>query len=776
MNPKPQGSFHSAGPLTLEDFAAALLDRKPFSSNRVNEPSDYDVDVESIHGRQFDLLVELATETLAGRQGVGAMILGGAGVGKSHLLSRLYRWAVKHEAVYVFLHNVQASPERLPYYFLRVVMSILSRREKNADYTSSRLYKALKKVALSALKERGYSLPTTESKCREALRSFTNEISDNLHVRDLLIEYFCSINKLIYGKEKSPDERRAKIQMIENFLSGELIEPEAAERFDLPIVGLREIRLQDEGASYYGLADESHCERVLLTLSGLLALADTPLIICIDQFDNLKQEQVKAFSRFLHALIDHAPNLLLITSGVQETLLRFKTDGIIPEAAWDRIAKFGESKDTGSDHLQLARIPVEPDGAEIIRQRLEEFQQGFRGPIPEVDAAIEADPFFPIGEKWYREKIEQGNILEARPRDVINWAHNAWRVEQRRLRELGVEKWFETWGIGFPPDVPGDSELPEEPASKEHEQSLLDKAVRAKIEESIQKRHLNKGSLPPDSDNISTLLENLLSYCEPRTDLYTLVSHKRIVGKNNARPSYDLEVLERVDNGRGSKDILNALAVLTTDNATSLAASLRKLKDVKKKLDHRLLVTDSRCNFSLGAKGQEHYDSLVSLGTDAFRHLKMNFEDHAKLDALEMVIGQARSNDFEIEFAPGKTRQVTAEEVIESLHRQDLFRKQPILRELLTETDPTDGDAPPEVPTVQLDSGKIETIIRGELGLRLGLTTSAIATVVLRNLVNQTLDHEEAHRQIKTVAIQMHEKGKLYADTYEDGLFLQLKK
>ena len=217
--------------------------------------------------------------------------------------------------------------------------------------------------------------------------------------------------------------------------------------------------------------------------------------------------------------------------------------------------------------------------------------------------------------------------------------------------------------------------------------------------------------------------------------------------------------------------------MLTTTNPTSLAASLRKLKDVNKKLDHRLLVTDSRCRFSLGSKGQEHYDALVGLGSEAFRHLTMNFEDHAKLDALEMVIGQARSNDFEIEFAPGRTRQVSADEVIESMHRQDLFRKQPILEELLTENHPAGTMKPLEVPRpVELDVAKIQTVIQGELGWRLGMTSSEITTVVLKNLGNDLLDHDEAHRQVKAAALRMHENDQLYAHTYEDGLFLQLRK
>jgi hypothetical protein len=43
------------------------------------------------------------------------VLLGGAGIGNSHLPSRLHRWAVEQDrACYVFLHDILADPDRLP--------------------------------------------------------------------------------------------------------------------------------------------------------------------------------------------------------------------------------------------------------------------------------------------------------------------------------------------------------------------------------------------------------------------------------------------------------------------------------------------------------------------------------------------------------------------------------------------------------------------------------------------------------------------------------------
>ena len=116
----------------LDAFLGALGNSNPFVATRVNEPSRYDVDVPGIHAKGFDRLVSLAGQAKKDGRGVGVVLLGGAGVGKSHLLSRLYRWAIEEvepdrpRACYVFLHNILADPERLPRYLLKCVVSLLS--------------------------------------------------------------------------------------------------------------------------------------------------------------------------------------------------------------------------------------------------------------------------------------------------------------------------------------------------------------------------------------------------------------------------------------------------------------------------------------------------------------------------------------------------------------------------------------------------------------------------------------------------------------------------
>src|SRR5262249_54877806 len=118
----------SAAPAAeIDDFCERLSTFNPFLDNRINNPSARDVDVAEIHQSAFARLTGLAREALAARRGVGVVLWGEAGVGKSHLLSRLARWAGENDrACVVYVHNLQAAPDRLPRALLRLVVNLLT--------------------------------------------------------------------------------------------------------------------------------------------------------------------------------------------------------------------------------------------------------------------------------------------------------------------------------------------------------------------------------------------------------------------------------------------------------------------------------------------------------------------------------------------------------------------------------------------------------------------------------------------------------------------------
>src|SRR5947209_19329366 len=94
----------------LEAFFARLGAASPFLDNRVNGPAPSGVDVLAVHQPAFARLTELAGEALAARRALGAVLWGEAGIGKSHVLARLGRWAAADNATFVHLHHLQSAP------------------------------------------------------------------------------------------------------------------------------------------------------------------------------------------------------------------------------------------------------------------------------------------------------------------------------------------------------------------------------------------------------------------------------------------------------------------------------------------------------------------------------------------------------------------------------------------------------------------------------------------------------------------------------------------
>src|SRR5579872_2713319 len=123
----PMTTVASVADRSLETFYERLRAVNPFLDNRVNGPAPAACDAEAVHPHAFTRLTDLAGQALAARRGLGAVVWGEAGIGKSHLLARLGRWAAtNHHAVFVYLHNLQATPEHLPRALLRHVIGVLT--------------------------------------------------------------------------------------------------------------------------------------------------------------------------------------------------------------------------------------------------------------------------------------------------------------------------------------------------------------------------------------------------------------------------------------------------------------------------------------------------------------------------------------------------------------------------------------------------------------------------------------------------------------------------
>ena len=730
----------------LEDFFAAVRETNPFAANRITEPSLYDVDVPEIHAAAFDRLTGLARQALDTRTGIGVSLLGGAGVGKSHLLSRLYRWANEPtesggpRACYVYLHNILADPDRLPRYLLKYVISRLTEGSQGPLHQTP-LYRFVERAIRHGIKVKGAKADDAKAVHR-AYQDYFASYPEGKDAFEVLYQF------LRHGrldKASDPSRRYLASQAIA-WLSGDEIDAETARTLGL--------KAKDEEAVM--LRDDQEVKQVLIALAQLARLSRQPLVVCIDQVENLDPDKLKPLCRFLHAVLDHTANLLVITSGVKQTLLNYREDDIIPEAAWDRIAQY---------KVELNRVH-KGEARKILEARLERFHDQFLE-LNAVRQHVHTDTLFPLGQNWLERRFE--DVLEVRPRDVLTWARDAWEEEQSRLDRLGGEIWVHSWP-GSPIPV---KEKPRVECTQAELEKAIDDAVDSKIKEKISLHRLQPGSLPPDAGNLAGLVEALLGQCLGKGLPYTLRGVERRRKKAGKLPPYDLLVREQHD-GDG-REVATGV-VFVTNVGMSATAALRRLLEDNKPPDHRLLVTDhERRPLNVGAQGIEYYRDLEKLGSEQFQHLKINFEQYAGLDALLDVVGMARSGDLEIESPPGTSRPITEAEVVDSHHRRDRYRRHPLLRPLLTE-EPLTISKDQQAPTPKLNEKDVRQHVMAQLAWMMGSTTRAITKSYIGVLKASKITHEIAWPQIKVIAERMHAEGLIHATPQDDDLFLLLRK
>jgi hypothetical protein len=297
---------------------------------------------------------------------------------------------------------------------------------------------------------------------------------------------------------------------------------------------------------------------------------------------------------------------------------------------------------------------------------------------------------------------------------------------------------------------------------------IIDVAAQRKLAERLQERRLRPETLPPDADNLSTLVLGLLAHCRKHPQ-YSLVAAERCPQKQKSR-IYDLKLRERRSD---TAEVTTGVVFVTSANKTSVASVLKHLADDPSPPHHRVLVTDEeRRPLPLGPKGKEHLDKLSKLGASRFEHVRLTFDEYAHLDALAGLLGSARVGDFEVDHPPGETRSVSEGEAVESLHRQSKFVSHRLLREFLTEEAAPLPPAPPEKPTI--DATRVRATIQEHLAWRLGLTTRELTRLVIDKEPVFKNRFDDVHEQIRTIASKMHDERLLFATAQDEQMFLQL--
>jgi hypothetical protein len=642
--------------ITLEQFLDRVAVVNPFLDNRVNGPVPAGQDVADIHRAAFERLVGLAGEVCGGR-GLGAVLWGEAGIGKSHLLARLQRWAEPDCAFLVYLHNLQASPDALPRSLVHAVVNRLSggRRDR---FSQTPLYRLVRAGLVEATGQAGrFTWAQLRHYQRRWLDRLGPEAGDRL-VQEVLFSFFESASRAGQGEE---DDGVAGLAV--RWLSGQALDPPEAR-----LLGLPPGRRRDDPAA---LEDAQELKQVLVGLSRLAMAHGRPFILALDQVDNLEPEQFGALSRFLEAVLDLAVNLLVITAGVRPTLLRWRQEGVVQSSAWDRIGQF-----------EVALLPLPAAQAEqLVRTRLDDFLAPF-AVLDQVDAKRRDDSLFPLGQAWSQRHLR--SRIEVRPRDVVSLAREGWRQEQLARERLGGDEWLAGW-----PHEPGGKDNDSPGLTPEQEAERIDQEVDRELQAMRARLLAEPADLPPDGDRLASVLFDLLGQCQSTRVPSELVQVKRLAPpRPGAQPTYHVHVQTQTPGGLQTTGVL----VLTVRNAISAAAFLRRLLEDARPLDRVLLVTDARVGLPLGERGQEYLTALESQSSPELVRVNLSLAEVVELEALHAVFGRARSGDVEIEVRPGKPRAVSTAEVIASNARQGRYLACPLLRELVgTSAVPLEG-------------------------------------------------------------------------------------
>jgi hypothetical protein len=739
----------AAKPPTLDDFFDAVRAVNPFLINRVDRPLDVQlVHVEAIHESAFNRIVALGGQAQRDNRGLGVTVWGEAGVGKSHLLARLGRWA-QHgpRAAYVYLHNLQASPDRLPRYVLRSVLNVLTAAQRGpaADTPLFDLMNVVLKEALARENRTTGSWPRIEA----AYRRLVDDLAGDDPSRGVLFdrtayEVLFRFYRAAHARTHTHDEALAALAV--RWLSGEPLEEVEAMRLGVRGTG-----------GPVALADNQHVKQILVALTQVARVAKQLVLLCFDQIDNLEEGQVKALSRFLHDLLDSAGNLLIVTTGVRQTLLTFLQRGVITETSWDRLGQF---------EIVLGRLRRE-QGRALMQARLQRFLAPYAG-LEGVAERLQTDALFPLGTPWFEARVR--DLPDFRPRDLIGWACEQWQRQQEELTAVAGAEWLRRWSEERGPEPVSPEPTP--PLVPRDLQDALDRAVRQRMADH-KVRCLNQPSrLRMEEDHFLGLVESSLRQCQGVGRPYLLHEYRRHQARAGQRGAYDLTVEQRLP--PDGRPLRIGVRVLLPDHANTANAALRRLVEDDAR-PQRVLLATLRDRLPLGQKGAELLEELTGRGRDAFRHVELSPEQYADLDALQAVVRQARSDDFEFEAAPGLRRTATEEEVLASHHRTGRYLAHPLLRELLGEAAPAaPAQAPPlPAPPAVVDERRVREFLAAEVALgRTALTELARRYAERQAAAGRLLDESTSRAELSAVALRMAHDGLLLATSADGDLVL----
>jgi len=306
-----QSSKNSKGVLT-----------NPFSNTRVDSPFQQHIDLDDVHRDAFGRITNLIDEIKAdsNQQSRGAVVLGVAGNGKTHLMMRLARHTLKtnrlffvrqpnhEEAVFYHIYSrmlesfVEPIPDteysQLEYLlgrsFSKIVIKTLKGR-KNLSKKDQNILHGLSQGQLNIYTVLGKEGSETKRRNWDYIERQTLQWWQESYG---FSDYACNIITGLIRFCRYSDTR--KKELVRRWLAGQhLLESE-----------LQAVRLDNWEEE---LSREDFALQAMVVF-GRLSVVDEPLIIVFDQLEGLKYNQalLLRFGEAVKELFTHVPNCLML--------------------------------------------------------------------------------------------------------------------------------------------------------------------------------------------------------------------------------------------------------------------------------------------------------------------------------------------------------------------------------------------------------------------------------------------------------------------------------
>ena len=281
----------------------------------------------------------------------------------------------------------------------------------------------------------------------------------------------------------------------------------------------------------------------------------------------------------------------------------------------------------------------------IVESRLQHFLQPFAD-LDLVRKQRQSDALFPLGEAW-REQFFRDRT-DIRPRNALNWAREGWRQRQEALARHDPHDWLTRW----PKDGDAGPGLPDETTTEEIREAI-DGKIAEKLTANREQLDREPHTLPADADHLAGVVRSLLDRSAAMTGIATASGKwSACAPPKNARPTYHLSLRQR-DSG-ASADTRTGVLFLMERSPTSVAGFLRRLLAGWNSFDRVVLVTQEQVGLPLGQAGNDYLDDLRQHGPQRFQTLELTFAEQVELEALQRVVGLAKSGNLEIEPRPGQ--------------------------------------------------------------------------------------------------------------------------